>query len=98
MQVRSLQFSLFGTNTPSCESTGEESHPSFGPVLPLWDVFLHLVSLQIMGKITNQQFLWTVCYWTLLLNVWMFGNQTFMPVFTLLLLFFKNKLVCLKDY
>lgn len=59
MQVRSLQFGLEETKTPSCVSTGEASYSSFGPILALWDVFLHLVCLQFMRKITNQQFLWT---------------------------------------
>lgn len=34
------------------------SYPCFGTVLALRDVFLHLVHLQLMREIPDQQFLW----------------------------------------
>lgn len=34
------------------------SYPCFGTVLALWDVFLHLVHLQFMREIPDQQLLW----------------------------------------
>lgn len=66
------------------------SHPCFGTVLALWDVFLHLVCLQFMGKITNQQFLWTGLLYvvTYSSNVWMFDTWRFMRMF---FLFFKKQ-------
>lgn len=37
------------------------SYPCFGTVLALWDVFLHLIHLQLMREIPDQQLLWMRC-------------------------------------
>lgn len=65
-------------------ATGEASYSSFGPVLALWDVFLHLVCLQFMRKITNQQFLWTESFYVVTQCLDVMTNQGSCPSLYLL--------------